>query len=241
MQQKLIQDLLDTSTYRMRKEVPLDDRRYATVVNSTTISLDGTSITNFLKFKSVGTLYAGDVVEVEHSTSDKRVTVTGKLFGTTTDVGSMTFARKTATETVTSNTVVQNDDELFASVAINYVYTVDMMAVVTGDDLGDVKFQFTYPAGATLAGGQVSLLASLAGGVVTSGSAELRAIPVQATPSTALAAGIADTNGVLVMYHGVLIMNSTAGTLQLQWAQNASSVNGTVLNIGSYLKLTRMA
>jgi hypothetical protein len=44
-----------------------------------------------------------------------------------------------------------------------------------------------------------------------------------------------------VRVYGRLVMSSTAGNFQLQWAQNASDATGTTLKAGSYMTMTRVA
>lgn len=147
------------------------------------------------------------------------------------------FARKTANETVTSSTTLQNDNHLFVSVAANAVYIVELVGLLSGDDTADIKYVFTYPTGATLAGGQVNLFDTISGGASTAGDGNFRALAASASPSTALNAGTVDTNFVTCWYKGLLIMSSTAGTLQLQWAQINSVAVATGFLAGSYIKL----
>jgi len=44
-----------------------------------------------------------------------------------------------------------------------------------------------------------------------------------------------------VRVYGRLVMSSTAGNFQMQWAQNASDASGTTLKAGSFMTMTRVA
>src|SRR5262245_15271614 len=58
-------------------------------------------------------------------------------------------AVKTANESVTSSTTLQNDDELFVSVAANSTYLVQCYIKCDGAATGDIKLNWTAPASAT--------------------------------------------------------------------------------------------
>ena len=44
-----------------------------------------------------------------------------------------------------------------------------------------------------------------------------------------------------VRIYGRLVMSSTAGNFQLQWAQNVSDASGTTLKAGSFMTMNRVA
>src|SRR5574341_1924364 len=61
------------------------------------------------------------------------------------------FVRKTADESVTSSTTLQDDDHLVIAVEANTNYFIEAFLIYDGDAAGDFKFTFSVPAGATLA------------------------------------------------------------------------------------------
>lgn len=149
---------------------------------------------------------------------------------------------KTADETVTSSTTLQNDDHLFVSVDINatYTYRIFLLHTVAGSII-DIKFAFTYPTSATLTGGFIGPELSIGAGA-TSGTAEFAGWAEDATsPSPSISHGssgaaLQDTS----IGMGILITGGTSGTLQLQWAQVTSSAAGQTLKKNSYIEVTRI-
>jgi len=144
------------------------------------------------------------------------------------------FARKTANESVTSSTAMQNDDELFVSVAANSSYEVSSYIRYDGATAGDMDFQFTGPAGAVFSAG-ISRLLSTAAAVSDDVTDTLEDLSVAAAAGC-LGAGVPTA----VMVQGILIVGGTAGTFRLQWTQHASSVTATRVLTRSYLVLRRV-
>lgn len=153
------------------------------------------------------------------------------------------FVRKTVTETVTASTTVQNDDQLVLAVAANTTYEFVCQVAYDGNSTADIKLGFTFPASATMdyyasgygigVGAQFSLWSFVAGGAAGLG-----------TVSPSQMQGFSDetaTSLTAIRLYGILQVGSTAGNLQLQWAQNTSNAVATRVLAGSYLKLERMA
>lgn len=146
------------------------------------------------------------------------------------------FARKTATETVTSSTTLQDDDELFVSVEANSVYMVEALLCYDGATAGDFKFAFTLPSGATLNYGHMGTATTIA--AATGNTVDNR----QIIETDTLAAGAAGAGTILALpIWGILIISSTAGTMRLQWAQFASSATPTRMFAPSFLHLRKVA
>jgi hypothetical protein len=146
-----------------------------------------------------------------------------------------TVAYKTATETVTSSTVLQNDDQLFLPVTTNARYILDGVLFYTGaaSPAGDLKLLFSGPAGATMKWTNR--------GVNTSALTAYNVVSETLSAGSPRAVG---TNGATEMSafpFGTVTTSSTSGNLQLQWAQNSSSATGTVLAAGSFIRLVRIA
>jgi hypothetical protein len=140
---------------------------------------------------------------------------------------------KPADEPVTSSTVMQNDNDLVLAVAANAAYTFSCYLNYEGGTINasDIKWQWVLPAGAHMTywsasespGGtlvaQLTNIESTVGAAATNGAGNLRAV---------------------YMYGGVQT-SSTAGNLQLQWAQNSSSATATIVHAKSTLTLDRTA
>lgn len=138
---------------------------------------------------------------------------------------------KPADESVTSSVTLQNDNDLLASVVANAQYDVECMLNYEGGTQGasDLKAGFTVPSGATLklcpayvdTSGNFHIGNNLTGGTTISAGSNGAGVPRTLTMT------------------GTLVVGSTAGTLQLQWAQNTSSGTPTIVHTGSSLTLTR--
>lgn len=142
---------------------------------------------------------------------------------------------KTANESVTNNTM-QDDNTFTFSVEANSFYFVEMHCCLSCVDAGaapDFKSQWTVPAGttgirwrnalttgATADTGDKSQIDTIAGGSA--------AIGVLATTKTYFIERISvDTAG-------------TAGTMTLQWAQNATDADPVIMEAGSYMRVWKV-
>jgi hypothetical protein len=151
------------------------------------------------------------------------------------DLADFQFVRKTATETVTSSTTLQDDDHLTVALEANTTYEFDGALYLTGSDAGDIKIAFTVPAGAAVMWGAVGL-ATTAAGIV--GDASLSWFNVSGSArSFANGAG----TGSVVFVRGVVRVGATAGDLHLQWAQNTSDGTATSMWADSNLIVREVA
>ena len=147
-------------------------------------------------------------------------------------------AVKTANEPVTSSTALQNDDELACALATATTYRLEARLYVFGAAAGDIKVALAFPANTTVQafGGHSIVVGSVTSS--TSADVDAHAIVTQTTsPTAALSFGVPDTNGIVITLSATIVTTSTAGTLNLQWAQNASSGTGTVVQIGSWMRV----
>lgn len=146
-------------------------------------------------------------------------------------------ATKTANESVTSSTTLQNDDQLFAPVEANATYDVELRLFHDSDATvaGDIKVAWTGPAGATMNWGVHG-----ANSAATSSTSALTNMQTRTIAEFA-AFGGGDSSGTTALVGGTLTVAGTAGTLQLQWAQETSNAVATNVRAGSRLQLRRTA
>lgn len=141
------------------------------------------------------------------------------------------FKRKTADETVTSSTTLQNDDHLAFSLLASQIYEFHIEATYdnAGSATAGLKFGWaTVPAGATMNWSWI---------MVDSGPAVSFDGGKTATDTGAAQAGSVKRT---LHLQGLVFMSSTAGTVTWQWAQNVSNASGTIVRSGSYGIFTRM-
>jgi hypothetical protein len=135
------------------------------------------------------------------------------------------FAYKLFDETVNNTATLQNDDELLATVKASATYEVFCHVFFNSGTSPDIKFGWTGPSGATLDWTSVDPFNTSWAKKSISGS---------------IAIGTSGANESALLI-GVLIVSTTAGTLQLQWAQNGAIASDTSVLAGSYLRLRRVA
>lgn len=141
------------------------------------------------------------------------------------------FARKTSDETVNNSATLQNDDQLALAVEASVVYRLEMMLIVNSGTTPDFKFAWTYPSSLTMF--YSAHIASPAGGGTGS---DLNGPYIE---TTVPALGTLGSDQIL-RADGIVIVSSTAGTLQLQWAQNTANASNTTVKTGSHLILRRL-
>jgi hypothetical protein len=139
------------------------------------------------------------------------------------------IARKTVDETISSSSTLQNDDELFVSVTANAVYSARLHLPYQSNATPGFKYGFTFPSGTTLplwSFEGITTVPAFTYGVATNGG-------VSGLGGTA-------ANQALDAW-GLVIVSSTAGTLQVQWAQNTLNASNTIVRAGAFLELIRLA
>lgn len=137
--------------------------------------------------------------------------------------------RKTADETVNNTTTLQNDDHLLWTVAASGTYLLELHIGYNTGTTPDAKIAWTYPSGLTMK------ITGIVGYEATS------TLLSQATYTESsvipLGGGSGDNHFSL---WGLVFVSSTAGTLQLQWAQNTANASDTIFRNGSYGLLTKI-
>ena len=149
------------------------------------------------------------------------------------------FARKTADESVTSSTTLQDDNHLVVAVVASAVYVLEMwVAYISASETPDLKFAFTLPASATASFSALGLFTSVTGS--TAGSIEAGAQLAQTTPTASINVGAVNGNLGMVV-RGLVITGASAGNVTFQWAQAVSNGTATTVKQDSWLMLRRVA
>jgi hypothetical protein len=117
-------------------------------------------------------------------------------------------AIKSADESVTSSTTLQNDDELALALLAGVEYRISGLVILTG--------------------------AAAAGGAAIAGGANVNAI--RNTSGTSSPFGTSGATPVPAFIEGTVFPAPANFTLQTQWAQSASNATATVVKLGSRLR-----
>jgi hypothetical protein len=177
---------------------------------------------------------AGDMQEITVGTG---LTMTGTTL--TSSGGALLdfkYARKASDETVTSSTVLQDDNDLHFAIGASQTWVFEFVLFVNGPTAADMQIQLTVPSGATGGIGTNTIAFSATGnnGDVTAAAAST----ITATFTFIGTPGAALTTMLLVK--GVVINSTTPGTVQLQWAQQTSNATAVTVHAQSYLTAQRV-
>ena len=153
------------------------------------------------------------------------------------------YARVSADQALaTSSTVLANVTDLVVSVEANATYTGFLIPAWVGASgvAEDIKFGATFPTGATCdltaAGPSTNL------GAATAVATDVEFVGrLSATSGTTVISYGASTNTVTGIIAITLVTSATAGSFQVQAAQNTSGVNAVTVKAGSKLILKRVA
>jgi hypothetical protein len=175
---------------------------------------------------STGALAADAVLA---RTGTAALTLTGSL--TITGIGQRLRATKTANETVTSSTTLQNDDALTVTLDANSIYRVYMVLLMAGVTAGEIKTSWTAPAGAT---GFKNCMGPGSDSTSRDGVAATMRYGTH-TFTTAVNYGLNDAANFVHAVEQGIVTTTTGGTFVLQWAQQASSATASTIAAGSFL------
>lgn len=171
-------------------------------------------------FSRLGVGTNGQVLAADSTTG------TGLTWTTPSAGATIKSVRKSSDQTVTSSTTLVNDNQLKFAAAANETYIFEAwLYTYAADGTPDIKVTFTSPASSTLfwSSSQVIFLAN--------GSTTLTVV----APSATVGDFFVDSNLRVVQLFGTVANGANAGDIQLQWAQNTSSANGTTVRAGSYI------
>lgn len=146
-----------------------------------------------------------------------------------------TFVRKTADESVTNSTVLQNDDQLFLPVLNGGIYKIEGYIVYNTTSTAPaagIQLRMTGPTGV----GNWNFLGLSGGGTTDTGSVRM-SMSSNGVVSTRTTSNNA---GDIVAYLRGVFLPTADGTLQFEWAQQAANVAATIVRANSWLELTRV-
>jgi hypothetical protein len=138
------------------------------------------------------------------------------------------FKEKTANETVTSSTAIQDDDHLFASLGANETWDFWLIQTSTVSS-GGFRFAFSYSGSAT--GGYERRFDSTS--TIASNFTNRPALTTETTHF-----GGSGHSSRLNRVIGT-ISTTTSGTFRLRWAQNGSHFIGMTLPAGTLLLMIK--
>lgn len=139
--------------------------------------------------------------------------------------------RKTTQEIISSQTLLQDDNELFLALAANEKLVFEALLFVEGPAGADIKIGFTVPTGATIIWSGIGLISTAAD------TGQLGTSTAIQTSGGSIIWGLLGGGAVIpVRLWGTVVNGANAGNLQLQFAQAVSDGSGIAINANSWLK-----
>lgn len=143
-------------------------------------------------------------------------------------LGSVQFAEKTADESVTSSTTLQDDNDFTFTLGANQTYEITGLIKASCSGTGLIKAQFIAPAGST----------EFINIFINRSATDDVSFMTSPTTSYNIATTTVSSTTDVIMVNGKVRTSSTAGTFKLQWAQKTSNATATTFYTDSYLKVT---
>jgi hypothetical protein len=153
--------------------------------------------------------------------------------------GYKTFVRKSASESLASNTTLQNDDHITFTLAASATYELRAYLSVSGSAGGDFKTAWVFTGAAS--GGNHTARSTLGPTTGTTDASNTSVRNGRNTWIASVAYGLDGSSSSHIEEKGLLVTTPGSGTITLQWAQNTSVATSTVVGTSSYAILERLA
>lgn len=141
------------------------------------------------------------------------------------------LARKTANESVTTNTTPQDDNDLFFTMALGELWYLRFIFRVSAGGAVDVDFKVQFDAPTDT---EVCIESP---GLNASGSFAMHRWFDTTTTATY---DVTSSTARIYTASGLVYTQGAGGTFKVKWAQGNSSATATTLNIGSCILGTRL-
>lgn len=220
-----------TTTYEANRPIRCEDSStlYGYIVSSTysspnttvTVALDSGNLSASLTSVALGPKPSIKSIPVEAIRS--------------TGVGAKFVKRKTADESVTSSTTLQDDDHLTFAIGASEEWVGNLeLSVGASLSTTGIKVTLTAPSGATAEYDAIQLHFSPAGVHTNSGRSTTLGTAINFTTTVA-----ADSAKIKMAFW--ILNSTTAGSVTLQFAQSTSIATGVTIRKGSFLIAHRVA
>ena len=139
---------------------------------------------------------------------------------------------KAATATVSTNTTLQDDDELLFAIGASENWVVQFYLHVSTALAADFKAAITVPTSVTLDAHTVLMSTNGIGQDIGA-----------RTTTSGTGMSVTSSSGALffVIVYASVKNSTTAGNVTLQWAQNSSDASNTQVLLGSFLQAHRVS
>jgi len=143
------------------------------------------------------------------------------------------IVRKPSDESLSSNTTFQPDNDLILPVAANEIWEMFWLIRMVCGATGDLKMQWTFPTNGRV---HMQFLGQQVGGTIA-----VQQVSNTTSPTGTVTMDNIDADGQVGVAHGLYIGGSNAGSVTLEWAQNASDATATTVQANSLLRAVKLA
>lgn len=140
---------------------------------------------------------------------------------------------------ITSQTTLQNVTGLVFAAEASSVYVVIYHLFYDSGTVGDLKLGWTVPSGMTVVSGPIAVQTGISTGGDTSANANFHG-DASTTPSWQIG-GANSAPHTYCQVAATFTASSTAGNVQLQYAQTTSDSQATKIKTGSWMRAHRVA
>lgn len=147
-----------------------------------------------------------------------------------------TYVRKAADQTVNNSTALVNVTDLVSPLPIAGMFGFRVVLFHDSATAADIKFAFTWPAGAAARWGVQGLAV---GAAATTGDGQFGTASASGTSIAVGGAGVGSANSLLSVIEGGITMGGTAGNLQLQFAQQTADPSDAIIRLRSRIMVWR--
>lgn len=151
--------------------------------------------------------------------------------------GGDAIVRKTADETITATTTLQNDDELLFPVDASSVYCFEiLLLLVAPNTAADWKIGWAVPASATMFWDPENLQGTIPWAANTTTSNP----PALSTEGSSFSfSGGVGPSGMFA--RGVVVTAGTSGNVQFKWAQSTSDAGNSTVKANSFIRYRKIS
>lgn len=148
--------------------------------------------------------------------------------------GGKFYIKKTSDEGVASSTTMQNDDDFYIYFAYPGTYEINANILANGDTSGDIKIDWVEGGGINLIVGRRCV------GPAASSTSNSDTTVRRSSHSLATDVTYGLNASYSVIDEKFIVSTASTGTLQMRWAQNASSGTRTTVSSHSYVTVEKL-
>lgn len=146
------------------------------------------------------------------------------------------FVVKTSNESVSNDSTVNNDSELYVAIPQNGIFEIQVHIACSGGSTPDIKFVWTVSGDLSFLYNRFVHTIPRAVGDILDTNVKQQFVAYNSEVSC----GVDGTNETIHTENFIVTTANDGGTLQLQWSQVNSSATAVTVKAGSYIRVIRL-